>query len=88
MSFLEGLQNYHIDKENRLFVHAGFTNIHGPQYEHYPNMVYWDRTLWEVARSVDPKLGKEDLNYPKRLSLFSEIYIGHTPVTHLGASRP
>lgn len=88
LSFLEGLQNYHIDKENRLFVHAGFTNIHGPQYEHYPNMVYWDRTLWEVARSVDPKLGKEDLNYPKRLSLFSEIYIGHTPVTHLGASRP
>lgn len=88
IAFLEGLQNYHIDKTNRLFVHAGFTNMHGPKYEHYPNMVYWDRTLWEVALSVDPNLREEDLNYPKRLRLFTEIYIGHTPVTHLGAKRP
>lgn len=88
MEFLEGLKNYYIDEGNRLFVHAGFTNMHGPQYEHYPNMVYWDRTLWEVAQSLDPSLGKEELHYPKRLKLFSEIFIGHTPVTHLGATRP
>lgn len=88
MQFLEGLKNYYIDEGNRLFVHAGFTNMHGPQYEHYPNMVYWDRTLWEVAQSLDPSLGKEELHYPKRLKLFSEIFIGHTPVTHLGATRP
>ena len=27
--FLEQLQNYYIDKENRLFLHAGFTSMHG-----------------------------------------------------------
>ena len=86
--FFEHLQNYYIDSDNRLYVHAGFTNMHGPQHEYYPNFVYWDRTLWEVAQALDPSLGEEKLRYPKRLKLFSEIFIGHTPVTYLGATRP
>lgn len=88
LQFFENLKNYHIDSENRLFLHAGFTNLRGPQYEYYPNLVYWDRTLWEMACAMDPTLSEEDDKYPKRLKLFKEIYIGHTPVTRVGFSRP
>ncbi len=88
LRFLENLSNYYIDSENRLFLHAGFTNQHGPQHEYYANMVYWDRTLWEMVCAMDLNISKEDDNYPKRLKLFKEIYIGHTPVTRVGFDIP
>jgi serine/threonine protein phosphatase 1 len=88
IEFFESLQNYHIDEKNRLFLHAGFTNMHGPQNEYYPNLVYWDRTLWEMVCSLDSSISPEDQMYPKRLKLFSEIYIGHTPVTRIGETVP
>ena len=59
ISFLEQLHNYHIDSKNRLFVHAGFTNQAGPKHEFYPDFVYWDRSLWEMACSLDPLLSKK-----------------------------
>ena len=88
LQFYEGLQNYYIDSENRLFLHAGFTNLHGPQYEYFPHSVYWDRTLWEMVCSLDTSISKSDMHYPKRLLLFDEIYIGHTPVTRIGKTVP
>jgi len=88
IDFYERLKYFHIDEKNRLFVHAGFTNMHGPQHEYYPNMVYWDRTLWEMACSLHPKITPDHLKYPTRLSLFREIYIGHTPVTRIGETTP
>ena len=86
--FFENLTNYYIDSENRLYLHAGFTNQKGPQHEYFPNTVYWDRTLWELACSLDPSIPKTDPNYPKRLLLFHEIYLGHTPVTRIGKTMP
>ena len=88
LQFYEGLQNYYIDSENRLYLHAGFTNLHGPQHEYFKHSVYWDRTLWEMVCSLDPSLSRDDVHYPKRLLLFEEIYIGHTPVTRIGKSVP
>jgi len=88
LSFYEGLQNYHIDSKNRLYLHAGFTNMQGPKHEYFKNSVYWDRTLWEMVCSLDPSLSTTDNHYPKRLLLFSEIYIGHNPVTRLGKTTP
>lgn len=88
ISFLEALHNYHIDAQNRLFVHAGFTNQGGPKHEFYPDFVYWDRSLWEMACSLDPLLSKKSNRYPKRLLLFKEIYIGHTPTTKIGEKVP
>ena len=29
IAFLKSLQNYYLDAENRLFIHAGFTNMNG-----------------------------------------------------------
>ena len=86
--FFEQMLNYYIDKENRLFVHAGFTNLKGPEAEYNDIPFYWDRTLWEMALSLDPGLKREDMHYPKRLQLFKEIFIGHTPVTRIGCSVP
>ena len=88
LRFFENLINYHVDSENRLFLHAGFTNQHGPQYEHYINLVYWDRTLWEMVCAMDLTISERDDRYPKRLKLFKEIYIGHTPVTRVGFDKP
>lgn len=88
LHFFENLTNYYIDSENRLYLHAGFTNQNGPQYEYFPNSVYWDRTLWELVCGLDASIPKTDPNYPNRLLLFQEIFIGHTPVTRIGKTIP
>lgn len=88
LQFFESLVNYHIDSENRLFVHAGFTNLKGPQHEYFGNLVFWDRTLWEMAKSMDHSIPLDSFRYPERLKLFSEIYIGHTALTKIGATIP
>jgi len=86
--FIERMTTYHIDNKNRLYVHAGFANMHGPDFEYYENTMYWDRTLWEVAVAMDNNLSKNDARYPDRLKLFKEIYIGHTPVINYGQYKP
>ena len=88
IEFLSQLNDYHLDEKNRLFVHAGFTNQKGVEYEYFRGMFCWDRTLWEAALSMDSTLGKKDLFYPKRMALYEEIFIGHTPVTRIGYSVP
>lgn len=81
MYFYENLENYYLDAENRLFLHAGFTNLKGIEHEYFATTFYWDRTLWELARSLNPELVKSDIRYPSRLSIYNEIYIGHTPIS-------
>lgn len=88
ITFYEQMFNYYIDKENRLFVHAGFTNLHGPEQEYHKTAFYWDRTLWETALALDETMDPSDKYYPKRLKLYKEIYIGHTPVTRIGETKP
>lgn len=88
IAFLARLNDYHLDKQNRLFIHAGFTNLKGVEYEYFKGMFCWDRTLWEAALAMDKTLSKKDLFYPKRLALYEEIFIGHTPVTRIGYSVP
>lgn len=80
-TFYQSLENYHLDGENRLFLHAGFTNLKGVDYEYFTKTFYWDRTLWEMVRSIDPILKENDARYPKRLTHYKEIYIGHTPIS-------
>ncbi len=86
--FFREMVNYHQDEEDRLFVHAGFTNLHGPELEYHETAFYWDRTLWEMALSMDNALEPDDDRYPRRLSHFKEIFIGHTPVTRIGETSP
>ncbi|MDT7829023.1 metallophosphoesterase family protein [Pricia sp. S334] len=86
--FFDSLKNTFIDKENRLFLHAGFTNLKGIEYEYFPESFYWDRTLWELAQSLDPNLQKGNPFYPKRLSHYNTIFIGHTPVSRTDVAEP
>ena len=88
LTFLKSLKNYYLDNQNRLFVHGGFTHQRGVQYEWHQSMLYWDRTLWETALSLNPALQKTDLYYPKRLKRYHEIYIGHTATTDIGETTP
>lgn len=86
--FYEGLHNYHLDADNRLFLHAGFTNLKGVDYEYFTQTFYWDRTLWELARSLNPDLNPNDTDYPKRLTHYKEIFIGHTPISKTAVVEP
>jgi serine/threonine protein phosphatase 1 len=88
IAFLKTLENYHLDEKNRLFVHAGFTNLKGVTHEYFPKSLYWDRTLWEMALCFDERIPKDSHFYPQRLSLYYEIYIGHSPVTRIGQTIP
>ena len=88
IGFLESLEDYFRDADNRMFLHAGFTNLKGVQHEYFSKNFYWDRTLWETALSLNPDLKPEDIRYPARLKLYEEIFIGHTPVTRLGQQTP
>ena len=88
IDFLKSLQPYYLDSQNRLFVHAGFTNMNGVTYEYYPRFFSWDRTLWETALSLDENLKRSSDYYPRRLTLYKEIYIGHTPTTRIGETTP
>jgi serine/threonine protein phosphatase 1 len=88
IQFLLSLQDYHLDDENRLFIHAGFTNVRGVKHEFFTRLFYWDRTLWETALAMDNQLSKDALTYPNRLKLYKEIYIGHTPVTKIDETIP
>jgi len=88
IAFYESFENYHIDSQNRLFLHAGFSNLKGVEFEYFQKTLYWDRTLWELALSLNPDLDENDPWYPKRLTHYHEIYLGHTPVTKLGKTTP
>ena len=88
IEFLHALADYHLDDDNRLFIHAGFTNMNGIDFEYFPKLFYWDRTLWETALALDKSMKIDDLGYPKRFTLYKEIYIGHTPVTRIAKTTP
>lgn len=88
ITFLESLHNYYLDPKNRLFVHAGFTSLHGVKSEHFPRLLFWERTLWETALALDPNMKTDNPSYPKRFELYDEIFIGHTPVTRIGETVP
>ncbi|MDA9087352.1 serine/threonine protein phosphatase [Polaribacter sp.] len=88
LSFFENMPLYHLDAENRLFLHAGFTSIHGVEKEIFTENFYFDRTLWELALAMNKNMDKDAIYFPKRLQHYSEIYIGHTPTTNFGETTP
>lgn len=88
LAFFNRMQNYFVDEQNRLFIHAGFSSMHGPGHEHYTSNYSWDRTLWEMALTMDDRIEKDSKLYPKRLLLYHEIYIGHTPTLNYDSDIP
>lgn len=88
LEFYAALENTFLDEDNRLYLHAGFTNLKGIEYEYFDQLFYWDRTLWELSKALDPRLTPTDSNFPKRLTHYKEIFIGHTPLSKKGHAIP
>ena len=88
LDFFNRLRNYYVDEKNRLYIHAGFASMHGPHKEHYASNYSWDRTLWEMALATDERISQQSKRYPKRLLLYKEIFIGHTPTTNYDVATP
>ncbi len=86
--FFENMNPYYIDNSNRLFLHAGFTSMHGVEKEVFQAVFYFDRTLWEMALTMDKRIETNSAIYPNRLKHYSEIYIGHTPTLNYGVEVP
>jgi hypothetical protein len=38
--------------------------------------------------ALDKTMATDNIFYPKRFTLYKEIYIGHTPVTRIGENTP
>nr|WP_298996476.1 metallophosphoesterase family protein [uncultured Allomuricauda sp.] len=81
LDFFANLDNFFLDGDNRLFLHAGFTNLKGVDFEYFDKPFYWDRTLWELAKAINPNLTSDHKDFPKRLTHYTEIFIGHTPIS-------
>ena len=86
--FFENMVLYHLDEANRLFLHAGFTSLHGVEREAYQETFYYDRTLWEMLLAMNTEMPKSALEYPKRIQHYHEIFIGHTPTTNYEINEP
>ena len=82
---------YFIDEKNRLYVHGGYepgvhpedTIKNGAKFGQDGKMyLMWDRQLWDHSRRSDMKrrLIQDDQ--------FSEVYVGHTSIYHLGFHEP
>jgi serine/threonine protein phosphatase 1 len=88
LMFFSRMLPYFEDDHRRLFIHAGFSSMRGPSQEYFSSNYYWDRTLWETALAADSRIPHASLFYPKRLRLYDEIFIGHTPTTNYDIDTP
>ncbi|WP_452224159.1 metallophosphoesterase family protein [Lacinutrix chionoecetis] len=88
LTFFLQMKPYYIDAENRLFIHAGFTSMHGVEKETFKQNFYFDRTLWEMAITMDKRIEENSEIYPNRLKHYQEIYIGHTPTIRYHSNTP
>lgn len=80
--FFQNQQNFCVDQQNnRLFIHAGYENPKGPEYDLNQDVHFWDRELWKTAVASDPEI-------PDLLKRFDEVFIGHTPTLTLNTDKP
>ena len=78
--------NYHIDNENRLFVHAGLNRHFSINDKiHNSNQVLnWDRDFWLAALSFKGLDGYKFKIYDD----FKEVFIGHTATVNWNKTEP
>ena len=88
LAFYQKMVLHHVDQKNRLFIHAGFTSQSGLESERSQMSFMWDRTLLEATIAMDERLDSNSIRYPKRLKLFNEIFIGHTPTQKYNFETP
>lgn len=82
LEFFKTAKLYHLDEDNRLFLHAGLDPdvdldkqrwVEVGQLDNENAVFYWDRRLWNHLKGLH-KQKKAPI-----WSRYNEIYIGHTP---------
>jgi len=86
--FFQRMQNFYIDSHNRLFIHAEFTSSEGPLKDTDIYSFWTDRSLWDMATRNEQLSTIDHAKLTERLSLFSQIFIGHTPTLHYNLKTP
>ena len=86
--FFKRMRNFHIDNQNRLFIHAGFTSAEGPLRDTDVLSFWTDRSLWDMATKKEKLSASDQMRLDKRLRLFNQIFIGHTPTLHYDCETP
>jgi serine/threonine protein phosphatase 1 len=76
INFFKNQNYYHVDNENRCFVHGGF-NRHESIEHQDEDILLWDRDLVMASKSFKQMKG-QDYKF-KILDDFKEVYVGHTP---------
>jgi serine/threonine protein phosphatase 1 len=78
ISFLKTLKPYHIDNQERLFVHAGFEHRDGAAAQHkmIPDALWWTTDFTEGCF-----YGYQV--WLDRSYLYKEVYVGHVPTLRL-----
>jgi len=75
ISFLDRARPYYILDNNRLFVHAGIDPLRSMEDQGL-DVFLWDRTLARTA------LNFYQSETSIKLTTFSEVYLGHTPIPY------
>lgn len=93
IKFFRTLHHFYEDlHNNRVYLHAGYTQEAGVRFENPTTNLWWDRSLIEKAINHENKFGKKDKlykeYYPKFLKTYNEIFIGHTSTQIYGTTEP
>lgn len=80
--FFDTQHIFHIDSQNRCFVHGGFDRLL-PFDKQNTTKFYWDRNLWNDAMTHQANGEHYNIVTP-----FKEIYIGHSPTQQWGVDFP
>lgn len=83
IDFFKNQVYYHVDNENRCFVHGGFNRHEQIEFQDEEELI-WDRRLVEQALSYKEFNGDKF----KILDDFKEVYVGHTPTLSFGERTP
>ena len=92
INFFKNQISYHIDNQNRLFVHGGFNrhfSLEDPIHNH-EDVLMWDRDLWSQALSYGTISAVEGIENPKfkMVGDFKEVFIGHTSTQFWKENKP
>lgn len=83
LNFLKNSLNYYIDKNNNLFIHAGYSYIKPVKDKNiYDPSFIWDRYyVQDMINNKKHNIDMSDIN-------FNEVYIGHTPTIIYDEYKP
>ncbi len=77
INFMNSGVYYHIEDDNKLFVHGGLESFTKDIEKQLPDLLMWDRQVWEAACFA------EYYDYPLQGNTWKEIWIGHTSTRYV-----